>query len=111
MNVLLFDAWDTKPDKRTRRTFPTPDPKTLNAFLCRCRDRPTMPPQCDLSCSRCNGRYADVEARAEGASNAHDIAVTSCDDRPSWRATWGQCETAVWTCTTTSLASSAPSRK
>jgi len=35
MNVLLFDAWDTKPDKRTRRTFPTPDPKTLNAFLCR----------------------------------------------------------------------------
>jgi hypothetical protein len=34
MNVLLM-RWDTKPDKRIRRTFPTPDQKTLNVFLCR----------------------------------------------------------------------------
>jgi len=34
MNVLLL-RWDTKPDKRIRGTFPTPDQKTLNVFLCR----------------------------------------------------------------------------
>jgi hypothetical protein len=27
--------WDTKPDKRIRRTFPTPDRRRSNAFLCR----------------------------------------------------------------------------
>jgi hypothetical protein len=38
-------VWDTKPDKRIRRTFATPDPTAQNAFLCRTAgDRPTRPP-------------------------------------------------------------------
>ena len=38
--------WDTKPDKRIRRTFATPDPTAQNAFLCRTEDgyaRPNLP--------------------------------------------------------------------
>ena len=34
--------WDTKPDKRIRRTFATPDPTAQNAFLCR-TSRATAP--------------------------------------------------------------------
>jgi hypothetical protein len=35
MNVLLL-RWDTKPDKRIRRTFLTPCNDTQNVYLCRC---------------------------------------------------------------------------
>jgi len=57
------------------------------------------------------GPHVDGVVRAECASNAHDMAVTSGGDRPYRRATWAQCETAVWTWETTSSAWSALSRK
>lgn len=68
-------------------------------------------PRCDRPSQSRGGRYASVDARAECASNAHDIAAISCEDRPRRRAIRAQFETAAWTCATTSLASSALRRK
>ena len=84
------------PIKRIRRTFPTPDPKTLNAFLCRRRDVNDPSPRqrfTHLSGARvsCVPRLTgpDVRLRRLGPEDAEVIAA--------WGADAQFCRAAGWT--------------
>ncbi len=87
------------------------DSAAISAVVCAALGAKPVVPQRDHPRWSRSGRYVCLVVRAECASNAHDMAMTSCEDSPYRWATGAQRETAVWTCATTSLACSALRRK